>query len=92
MATQVRDKHAEWMNDPEYALAYEALEQEFSIARTLIQDRAEVGLTQVEVARRMGISQPAVARIEAGKNISLKTLGKYARAIGKSIHFEVLPA
>lgn len=92
MATQVRDKHAEWLNSSEYVQAYDALEQEFSIARALIQARAEVGLTQVEVAQRMGISQPAVARIEAGKNVSLKTLGKYARAIGKSIHFEVLPA
>lgn len=92
MAIQVRDKHKEWLNDPEYAQAYEALEQEFSIARALIQARGEVGLTQVEVAQRMGISQPAVARIEAGKNVSMKTLAKYARAIGKSIHFEVLPA
>ncbi|MFV0422273.1 helix-turn-helix domain-containing protein [Oleidesulfovibrio sp.] len=92
MPRTMEEKHKEWSNDPEYIEAFDALEQEFAIARALIKARREAGMTQAEVAKRMGISQPAVARIEAGKNVSVKTLGKYARAIGRSIDVRVLPA
>jgi transcriptional regulator with XRE-family HTH domain len=56
-----------------------------------IRARAETGLTQAEVAKRLGVSQPAVARMESGKNISLKSVFRYATAIGRPITLEVLP-
>jgi transcriptional regulator with XRE-family HTH domain len=36
----------------------------------------------------LGVKQLAVARIEAGKNISLKTLGKYAKILGRRIKID----
>ena len=71
-----------WMEDPEFRRAYEELEDEFELARTLIQARLAAGLTQEELARRMGTSQSAIARMEAGHKPSLKTLEKFARATG----------
>ena len=69
------------MNDPEYARHYQDQDEEFSIARELIQARTRVGLTQEEVARRMGTTQSAVARMESGKPLpSLRSLKRYAQA------------
>jgi transcriptional regulator with XRE-family HTH domain len=84
--------HKIWLEDPEYKTAYDGLAQEFAIATALIRARAEAGLTQEEVARKLGVTQPAVARMESGKNISLKTITRYANAVQQPIRLEILPA
>ena len=74
------------MNDPEYARHYKDQEEEFNIARELIQARTRIGLTQEEVARRMGTTQSAVARMESGKPLpSIRSLKKYAQATGSKV-------
>jgi len=40
----------------------------------------------------MGISQPAVAKIESGKGLNLKTLQRYAEATGSRVRIELIPA
>ncbi len=85
--------HEEKMRDnPEYKAAYDALEQEFAIANALIQARSEAGMTQKDVAEKLGVSQPAVARMESGKNISIKAIARYAKAVGRPINLSILPA
>ena len=92
MGRNVFDYHDEKMRgNSEYKAAYDALESEFSIADALIRARVEAGLTQAEVALRLGVTQPAVARMESGRNISLKSVARYAGAIGKPITLEVMP-
>lgn len=92
MGKRIVDDHNRWMeSDPEYREAYEALEPEFAMAEALIKARVESGLTQADVARILGVKQPAVARIEAGKNVSLKTLGKYAKALHRRVKIELVP-
>ena len=76
-------------SDPEYRKAWDALEDEFSIAEALIQARMRAKMTQAEVATAMGVSQPAIARIESGKSISLKTLRRYAKATGSKLKIEL---
>jgi transcriptional regulator with XRE-family HTH domain len=54
------------------------------------QARVAQGLTQVELARRMGITQPSVARMEAaGDAITLATLRRALRALGRSLVVQV---
>lgn len=85
--------HKKWMKEPAYRAAYEALEPEFGMARELIKARTKAGLTQVEVALRMGTTQSVVARIESGKNPpNLKTLEKYAHAVGRRVKLKLVPA
>lgn len=68
--------------------AYDALEEEYTLAAELLRARKKAGLTQSEVARRMGTKRPAVARIESAKSghsPSVNTLRKYADAVGRKL-------
>ena len=90
MSLDLQDYHREKMeNDPEYRQAWDALEDQFSIVEALIQARIRARMTQAEVAQAMGVSQPAIARIESGKSISLKTLRRYAKATGSKLKIEL---
>ena len=74
----------EQLKDPELRGEYEALEEEFTLAREIIDLRKRLNLTQKELAEQVGTSQPAIARIESGsyKNISLSFLRRLADALG----------
>lgn len=85
------DYHQEEMRDPEYRAAFEALEPEFAVARALIKARADAGLTQADMAARLGVTQPAVARMESGRNVSIKSITRYATAVGRPITIEIRP-
>ena len=92
MGRSVFEYHEQQMRDnPENKAAYDALEQEFAIANALIQARSEAGMTQKDVAEKLGVSQPAVARMESGKNISIKAIARYAKAVGRPINLSILP-
>jgi DNA-binding XRE family transcriptional regulator len=67
--------------DRDVRTAYEALGDEFDLARELIAARVRAGLTQAEVAERMGTTQSVVARLESGARMpSVNTLLKFAKA------------
>ncbi len=69
--------------DPAVRAEYDALAEEFEMARELVSARARAGLTQGEVAQRMGTTQSVVARLEGGKATpSLRSVQRYAQAIG----------
>ena len=81
--TSVDALHAKWLADPEYRAAYDALEDEFALARVLIEARSRAGLTQEQVARRMNTTQTVVARLESGRaKPSTRTLERFAEATG----------
>jgi len=83
----------EWMKDPEFRAEFDALAPEFSLSRSLTEARANAGLTQAEVADRMGTTQSVVARIESGRNPpNLRTLDRYAQAVGRRIAVTLVPA
>ena len=92
MARQVPyEKIRETMRqDPEFVREWEALDEEFSMAEILIRARARAGMTQQQVADAMGVTQPAVAKIESGKGLTLRTLKRYAAAVGSSLRIELL--
>ena len=84
---EVRKK---WKREPDFRKEYEALKPGFKLARELIEARAKAGLSQSDVAERMGTSQPTVARLESGHKPSLKTLERYAEAIGMKVEIHLV--
>lgn len=73
----------ELLADAETRAAYDALADEYAIARELIAARARAGLSQSEVAQRMGTTQSVVARLESGKRPpSMRTVERFAQAVG----------
>jgi ribosome-binding protein aMBF1 (putative translation factor) len=77
----VEDAAKEWVKDPEFRLAYDALEEEFALASALIKARGDADLTQEQVAEAMGTTQAFIARLESGRGLpSTRTLAKFAKA------------
>ena len=79
----LKQMKAELVAAPGVQAEYDALADEFAIARELISARARAGLSQAEVAQRMGTTQSVVARLESGRRPpSLRTVQRYAQAVG----------
>jgi ribosome-binding protein aMBF1 (putative translation factor) len=78
--------------DPEVKAEYDALENEFNVARVVIALRTQSGLSQRELAERIGIKQPQLARIESGKQLpKLETLALLADGAGYTIEVNFVP-
>ena len=85
-----RNIHKDLMDrDAEYNKEYTILEEEFAWIDALIKARVNAGITQAELAMRLGVSQPAVAKIESGRNVGIKTQKRYAKAMGYSLTFDL---
>lgn len=83
----------EWMKDPTFRAEYDKLKPEFALALAMVKARAKAGMTQADVARKMRTTQSVVARIESGHNPpNLKTLERYASAIGRRIQVKLVAA
>ena len=86
---------AKWLQDPGFKAEYDSLEEEFALFDALVEARKAAGLSQAEVAQRMGTKAPAIARMESsggkGKpSPSLKTLRRYAKAIGCKLEIHLV--
>lgn len=77
-----------------FAGAYAERADEYELVRELLAARARAGLTQEQVAECMGTTKSAVSRLEAvGKlSPSVRTLKKYARAVGCKVEIRLVPA
>ena len=79
----VETSFEEWRKDPGYVEAYDALEEEFALARLFIDARTNAGLSQRQLASRMETSQSYIARLEGGKEKpSTTTLRRFAEPTG----------
>ena len=79
----LKNLKATLLADADTRAAYDALADEFGMARELVAARARAGLTQAEVAERMGTTQSVIARLEGGgRQPSMRTVQRYAKAIG----------
>jgi ribosome-binding protein aMBF1 (putative translation factor) len=93
--TKISELHRRWSKDRDYKDAYDALGEEFDLARALIEARTAAGLSQSQLARRMKTSQSYIARIEGGKvRPSTEALERFAQATGTRLRiaFEPQPA
>lgn len=69
--------------------------EEMPMLDAVLRVRREANLTQEEVARRMNVSTPVVSRLEralvTGKpSPSMRTLERYAVAVGKRVHISLV--
>jgi predicted transcriptional regulator len=88
---KARQLHKNWIKDPEYRKAFDAMEDEFILARELISARTKAMLTQKQLAQKMKTSQSAIARLESGEsNPSISLLKRYASATGTQLKVELL--
>jgi transcriptional regulator with XRE-family HTH domain len=93
--TKIRELHRRWSKDRDRKGAYDALGEEFDLARALIEARTAAGLTQSQLARRMGTSESYIARLEGGKvHPSTEALERFAQATRTRLRiaFEPQPA
>ena len=93
--TKIRELHRRWSKDRDYTDAYDALGEEFDLARALIEARTAAGLSQAQLARRMGTSQSYIARLDGGKvRPSTDALERFAQATRTRLRiaFEPQPA
>jgi ribosome-binding protein aMBF1 (putative translation factor) len=89
----VEEVAKEWMKDPAFVAAYDALEDEFAVAFALIKARRDADMTQEQVARAMGTTQAAVARLESGRTMpSTRTLERFAKATRSRLRISFEPA
>jgi DNA-binding XRE family transcriptional regulator len=88
----VEEAAAEWMKDPDFRAAYDALEDEFALADALIEAPAGANMTQEQVAEAMGTTQAAVARLEGGRvRPTTRTLERFATATGTRLRIRFEP-
>lgn len=77
--------------DPAFKKAYDALEPEFALIRSMIEKRLAKKMSQQDLADKIGTKQSAISRLESGSaNPSMKFLQKVADALGArlSISFQ----
>ena len=88
----VEESFREWEKDPAFMDAYGALEDEFALARALIEARNTADMTQEEVAAAMGTTQAVIARLESGRTMpSTRTLERFAKATGMRLRISFEP-
>lgn len=82
----------EWMKNPEFRAAYDALEEEFALASALIRARGDAGMSQEQVAAAMGTTQAVVARLESGRiKPTTRTLERFAKATHSRLRISFEP-
>jgi len=88
----VEEVARDWMKDPAFRAEYDALEEEFELAKALIRARGEASMTQAEVAEAMGTTQAVVARLESGRAMpSTRTLQRFAKATNSRLRISFEP-
>jgi DNA-binding XRE family transcriptional regulator len=82
------DMLKEQLNNPAFRKEYDALEDEFEVAKQIIELRLKQKMTQKELAKRVQTSQSCIARLESGnyRNLSLSFLRRVGGALGVRPH------
>lgn len=87
------DKQEYVINEKEQKTQIEVKTRVFAnhIVEALIKERKRQGITQQEIADITGMKAPNITRIESRKfTPTLDVLLRYAKAIGKELHFELV--
>lgn len=78
--------------DPTFADVLADEEAVHAVLDRLLALRRTLGVSQKEMARRLGIKQPSVSEFESeGSNPELRTVQRYARALGYELVLTLWP-
>ncbi len=93
-AMKYRDALEKQVQNKNFRDEYDALEEEFTVARAVIRLRLEKGWTQKELAEHAHTSQPAIARLESGnyRNLTLSFLRRIGKALDATPVLHMRPA
>jgi predicted XRE-type DNA-binding protein len=77
--------------DKDFARQVDELINEMKIEQELVALREKRGISQRAAAKLIGASQPYVAKLESGriKNLGVRTLVKYATALGGKLTLKI---
>ena len=79
------------MKDPEFRRLYEEADIELRVALEVTKAREAKKMSQRELADALKTKQQTVARIEHGaQNVTIETLDKIARALGKGLQVKLV--
>ena len=86
--------HEKWMKDPAYRKEYDALEEEFALIAEVAKARQRSGLSHPQLMRRMKATRRTMTWLENGRDVSIQTLSRFAKATGNrlKIGFELVKA
>lgn len=73
--------------DPDLLLAEETLVVD--VLEDLLEALDAKGMSQAELARRLGVSRSAVNRILRGDNLTVRTVARFAHAMGTRVSFRI---
>lgn len=77
--------------DAQFAEGFEVGYSNFKVGVMLKQARENAGMTQDDIARRLRTRRSSVSKIENhAEEMSLSTIQKYAKALGKNLRIEIL--
>jgi DNA-binding XRE family transcriptional regulator len=81
------------LTNPQVKREYDRPGPVYALVGALVDARHEAGLTQEQIAARMGTTQSAIARLENAHHMpSLDMVTRYAAALGRRIHFDLIRA
>ena len=71
------------LQDEEFKKEFDDLNEEYTLAKEIIELRTTKNLSQKDLAEMVGTSQPSIARLESGKyrNVSMSFIRKVAKAL-----------
>lgn len=75
-----------WMKDKRVRKAYQNLEPEYQLAKSLVEFRIKKNLSQAELAEKADMKQPVISRIESMRSLpSVSTLKKISKALNEPL-------
>ena len=84
--------HRKLLANPKVKKAYDDLQPEFAIARSIIEARIKNNISQEELARKMGTGQAVISRLEgANASPSLSLIKRLANALGLKVELRLTP-
>ena len=81
----------EFMKDPAYRKEYDALEEEFALMAAVAKARLRSGLSYPQLVRRMKTTPRTMTRLENGRDVSIQTLSRFAKATGHRLKISFEP-